>query len=58
MNLANFAAFFNQFLGYIITLIIIVAVAALGFVIGFFVRKSLDKKKASEQAEGGETAKS
>lgn len=56
--MVNFAAFFNQFLGYIITLIIIVAVAAIGFVIGFFVRKSLDKKKASEQAEGGDTAKS
>ncbi|MBR1862088.1 MAG: hypothetical protein IJ796_09585 [Lachnospiraceae bacterium] len=44
--MANFAAFFSEFLGYIITLLIIVVVAAAGFIIGRIIRKSLDKKKA------------
>ncbi len=54
--MANFAAFFNTFLGYVITLLIIVCVAAVGFIIGYNVRKALDKKKAGSDTVT-ETAK-
>ena len=43
--------FFGEFFKYIIMLLIIVAVAAIGFIVGRVIRKSVDKKKASEETE-------
>ena len=55
--MVNFAAFFKQFLGYIITLLIILVVAAVGFIVGFFLRKKLDEKKAADTPKSDETDK-
>ena len=49
--MVNAGLFFGEFLKYIIMLLIIVAVAAIGFIVGRVIRKSVDEKKASEQAE-------
>ncbi|MCR4616880.1 MAG: hypothetical protein K5669_01700 [Lachnospiraceae bacterium] len=45
--MVNAGLFFGSFLGYVISLLIIVCVAAIGFVIGYNVRKAVDKKKAA-----------
>ncbi len=47
----NAGLFFGEFLKYVIMLLIIVAVAAIGFIVGRVIRKSVDKKKASEETE-------
>ena len=47
----NFILFFNQFLSYILLMAIIVAVGAVGFVIGVKWWKANDAKTASETAE-------
>ncbi len=47
--MVNFGLFVSEFLKYFITLLIIVAVAAVGFIVGRIIRKSVDKKKASEE---------
>ena len=49
--MVNAGLFFSEFLKYIIMLLIIVAVAAIGFIVGRVIRKSVDKKKASEETE-------
>ena len=48
-KIVNFGLFVSEFLKYFITLLIIVAVAAVGFIVGRIIRKSVDKKKASEE---------
>ncbi len=47
----NAGLFFGEFLKYVIMLLIIVVVAAIGFIVGRVIRKSVDKKKASEETE-------
>ena len=47
----NAGLFFGEFLKYVIMLLIIVAVAAIGFIVGRVIRKSVDNKKASEETE-------
>ncbi len=49
--MVNAGLFFGEFLKYVIMLLIIVAVAAIGFIVGRVIRKSVDKKKASEETE-------
>jgi predicted Na+-dependent transporter len=44
----NLIAFMNEFLSYILLLVIIVIVAALGFFVGRFFGKSKEAKKALE----------
>lgn len=44
----NLALFINRFLEYLILLVVIVIVAALGFAIGRFFGKRKDAKKAME----------
>ena len=53
----NFILFLNQFLSYILLMAIIVAVGAIGFVIGVKWRKAKDAKAAAATETESETAK-
>ncbi len=50
----NAAIFFGSFLSYLLLMVIIVAVAALGFIVGRVLRKNKDAKNAS-QSGGSES---
>lgn len=53
----NFMAFLSQFCSYLILMLVIIVVAALGFVVGRIIRKGLDKKKGGEAITATETNK-
>jgi len=46
----NLLAFLSKFCSYIILMLVIVVVAAIGFVVGRVIRKGLDKNKDVESA--------
>lgn len=49
MAVSNLGLFFRSFLGFLITLILIVVIAGIGFLIGYNVRKAVDKKKGASE---------